>query len=188
MPIRSRDELTFYRQADLASSGIPRWGLIQWLRCDVMRFQRLLRKTEYLANRYQNGLRKWFVLGLRWILKRRGRRLGLEIPLNVFGPGLAIVHPCGIVVSAKARVGKNCRIHAGVNVGEHRLRAPVIGDNVYLGPGAKIVGGVTIGDNAVIGANALVVKDVPPGVTVGAHPAEIIAKRDSREIIPRRGA
>jgi serine O-acetyltransferase len=121
---------------------------------------------------------------MKWRLRRLGRRLGIELPLNVFGPGLAVVHPFGIVVSRKARIGKNCRIHAGVNVGEHRGNAPSIGDNVYLGPGAKIVGGVKIGDRAVVGANAVVVKDVPAGVTVGGVPARVISNADSASMIP----
>jgi serine O-acetyltransferase len=188
MRINSLDDYKFYLKADLTSSGIGRWGLIQWMRHDVMRFQRRLRKTEYVHN-CQNGYwgRMRLVL-LRLLLRHLGRYLGLEIALNVFGPGLAIVHPYGIIVSDKASIGKNCRIHAGVNIGAHRGQAPTIGDNVYLGPGAKIVGGVHVGDGAVIGANAVVVKDVPPGVTVGGVPAKIISDNDSTEMIPLRGA
>lgn len=188
MPICSREDYLSYIRADMASSGLKHWWLFSRLRHDVMHFQRLLRKAEYLHNCGSGLLSKGRLLWLRWTLKRQGRRLGLEIALNVFGPGLAIVHPCGIVVSSRARVGKNCRIHAGVNIGEHRGQAPIIGDNVYLGPGSKIVGGVTIADNVVVGANAVVVKDIPTGVTVGATPAKIISEKDSSEIIPHRGA
>lgn len=58
-------------------------------------------------------------------------------------------------------------------------KAAVIGNNVYIGPGAKIVGEVNIGDNAVIAANAVVVKDVPSFCTVGGVPAKIISHNDS---------
>ena len=62
------------------------------------------------------------------------------------------------------KAGSNCRIHAGVN----------IGNNVYIGPGAKLYGKITIGDNAAIGANSVVNKDVPAGVTVAGVPAKMI--------------
>lgn len=188
MCINSYDDYKYYLKADLVSSGIEKWGFIQWMRHDVMRFQRCLRKAEFVKNCQNGFVGRAHLFLLRWSLRRLGRSLGLEIALNVFGPGLAIVHPYGIVVSDRASIGKNCRIHAGVNIGIHRGRAPKIGSNVYVGPGAKIVGGVVVGDGAVIGANAVVVKDVPSGVTVGGVPARIISNKDSGEMIPSREA
>lgn len=185
--IKSYRDYQSYMSADLTSAGIGRWGLVQWMRHDVMRFQRRLRRAEYVKNCRRGLFGGMRLLLLRWSLRRLGRFLGLEIPLNVFGPGLVIVHPNGIVVSDRASIGRNCRINAGVNIGTHRGKAPTIGDNVYLGPGAKIVGGVYVGDGAVIGANAVVVKNVPPGITVGGVPAVIISHKDSSRIIPIRG-
>lgn len=188
MRITSWDEYKFFLRADLHSAGISSWGIRQWIQYDVMRFQRRLRKAELLRN-CATGWWGWLQLAfVRWSLHQLGRSLGLDIGLNVFGPGLVIVHPYGIVVSDRAIVGKNCRIHAGVNIGAHRGQAPRIEDNVYIGPGAKIVGGISIGNGAVIGANAVVVKDVPSGVTVGGVPARILSYNDSTEIIPLRGA
>lgn len=187
MRINSYDDYKAYLHADLIASGLSRWGIVEWLRCDVMRFQRLLRKVEFVRNCSHGWWWSVYLLYLRWQLRNKGRYLGCEVGTNVFGPGLTIVHPCGIVVSDQAVIGKNCRIHAGVNIGIHRGRAPRIGDNVYLGPGAKIVGGVVIGDNAVVGANAVVVNDVPPGVTVGGVPAKTISTKDSSEMIPLKG-
>lgn len=68
-------------------------------------------------------------------------RLGFTIPLNVFGPGLCIAHRGTIVVNKNAKVGKNCRIHACTNIGSNidGVSAPQIGNNVYIGPGAKIL-------------------------------------------------
>lgn len=68
-------------------------------------------------------------------------------------------------------------MNIGANAGSSK--AANIGNNVYISPGAKIIGEVTIGDNAVIGANAVVVKDVPPSCTVGGVPAKIISENDS---------
>lgn len=68
-------------------------------------------------------------------------------------------------------------MNIGANAGDDG--AATIGNNVYIGPGAKIIGRIRIGDNVVIGANAVVTKDVPNGVTVGGVPAKIISEKDS---------
>ena len=110
-------------------------------------------------------------------------KLGFSIPYQNIGPGLAIVHYGTIVISSETRIGENCRIHAGVNIGANagEREAANIGNNVYIGPGAKIIGAVNVGDNAVIGANAVVTKDVPSGVTVGGIPAKVISENSSEK-------
>ena len=112
------------------------------------------------------------------------------IPINVFGEGLAIVHVGTIVVNGDARIGKNCRINACTNIGRASIHggqetgAPVIGDNVYIAPGAKIFGPVTIGDNTAIGANAVVNKSFKEGnCTIAGVPAKIISQETSRKFI-----
>lgn len=112
------------------------------------------------------------------------------IPINVFGPGLAIVHAGTIVVSGSAQVGKNCRIHVCTNIGRAAIRdgkesgAPVIGDNVYIGPGAKLFGPIRIGDNTVIGANAVVNKSFEEGnCTIAGVPAKMVSSNNSHEFI-----
>lgn len=96
-------------------------------------------------------------------------KLGYSIPINVFGPGLSLPHYGTIVVNPGAKIGRNCRIHVGVNIGAHHDRAPQIGDNVYIGPGAIIFGGIEIADNVSVGANATVNKSIvePNSVVVG---------------------
>jgi serine O-acetyltransferase len=183
MPIRHRKELLEYLDADLAAYKLPRWTVRARLFHDRLRYQRNLRYLEYATGGASGPAALLLRVYFRWRTRRLGRWLGLEIPPGVVGPGLRLVHTGLIIISERAQVGRNCRIHAGVNIGEWRGKAPVIGDNVYIGPGAKIVGGVTVGDKAVIGANAVVSKDVPPGVTVGGVPAKIISGRDSTEII-----
>lgn len=109
--------------------------------------------------------------------------LGFSIPINVFGPGLAIVHYGTIVVAQGAKIGSNCRIHEGVTIGATNgsSKAATIGDNVFIGSGAKIIGEVTISSNVAIAANSVVVKDVicENGCTVGGVPAKIISNNDS---------
>lgn len=75
----------------------------------------------------------------------------------------------GIIIHYDATIGQNCTIHQQVTIGEKNGLAATIGDNVFIGAGAKIVGGVTIGNNVIIGANTVVVKDIPANkIVVGA--------------------
>jgi len=84
-------------------------------------------------------------------------------------------HPNGIVIHSKARIGPNCLIFHQVTIGsrEGEKALPVIGGDVNIGAGAKILGNVRIGDHANIGANAVVLKDVPAGKTAVGIPAVV---------------
>lgn len=156
----------------------------------LFRFNVLLRVNEYLVNRRATILLR-FIPKL-WF-RRLSIRLGFSIPLNVFGPGLAIVHYGLLVVSPFAEVGRNCRVHAGVNIGgaagkfdavQAKSMAPKIGDRCYIGPGAKIFGPARIGDGCAIGANAVVNALVcGEGVTVAGNPARIVSSEGSRGLI-----
>ena len=82
----------------------------------------------------------------------------------------------GIIVSHNAVVGKNATIFHQVTIGEGRYGAPVIGDNVLIGAGAKVIGGISIGDNVKIGAGCVVMQDIPSGAVVLPAPVQIIVK------------
>ena len=107
------------------------------------------------------------------------RRYGLDIPIGTdIGGGLYIAHPVGTVVTAK-RIGENCSIIAAVTIGMRNEWAfPDIGDRVFVGAGARVLGGITVGDDAMIGANAVVIDDVPAGMTVVGIPARIVRAGD----------
>jgi len=100
---------------------------------------------------------------------------GLELAVDTeIGGGFYIAHPAGSVISPK-RMGKNCTIVHNVTIGmRNEWEFPEIGDNVFIGAGARVLGGIRIGDNAVIGANAVVIHDVPDGATVVGIPAKVI--------------
>ncbi|HLI44497.1 MAG TPA: serine acetyltransferase [Acidimicrobiales bacterium] len=100
---------------------------------------------------------------------------GLDITTPQIGPGLFIAHGQATCLAA-ASIGRNCYVHHGVTIGwDYRgARAPIIGDGVFVGTGAVVLGEVTIGDGARIGANAVVLCDVPAGATAVGSPARII--------------
>jgi serine O-acetyltransferase len=111
----------------------------------------------------------------------------------VIGAGLYLPHTGYIVVASRAVIGRNCTIAQGVTIGhgggagKSLNDCPVIGDRVYLGPGAILIGSITVGDDALIGAGAVVTRSVPPrGVVVG-NPARIIARTGSFELISYPG-
>lgn len=97
------------------------------------------------------------------------------IPLDstLFGGDPVFPHgPYGIFISGKARIGKGCVIFHQVTIGSNTLPdskgkgAPTIGDNVFIGAGAKVIGNVKVGNNVRIGANCVIAKDVPDNTTV----------------------
>ena len=181
--IESNADYRRYLAADRTALGNPH-GATAWLTNDIWRFQRALRRLEYLGN---TGSPLRLIAHLWW--RRQSRRLGFTIPPNVFGPGLSIAHYGTIVVNGAARIGSNCRIHTGVNIGTNAgtsSAAPVLGDNCYIGPGAKLFGAITIGDSTVIGANAVVNRDFPEGgVTLGGVPAKVISAKSSDGLLIR---
>jgi serine O-acetyltransferase len=90
-----------------------------------------------------------------------------------FGPGFVIVHSYGVVINTAVRGGANITIEHGVTIGAEKGQSPVLGDHVFIGAGAKILGGIRVGNNVKIGANAVVVHDVPDNCTAMGVPATI---------------
>lgn len=91
-----------------------------------------------------------------------------------FGPGFVLIHSTGVVINGSVRGGNDILIEHQVTIGAERRQSPTLGNGVFIGAGAKIIGAVTIGDNATIGANAVVLTDVPDGCTAVGVPARII--------------
>ncbi len=101
------------------------------------------------------------------------RWYGLEIKVGApIGGGLYIAHPSGTVISPVS-MGENCSIIASVTVGMRNTHDfPTIGDRVFIGAGARVLGGITLGDDCKIGANAVVLSDVAPDATMLGIPAK----------------
>jgi serine O-acetyltransferase len=123
-------------------------------------------------------------------------RLWIVIATNIdlavsseIGPGLYIPHTGFVVVGTGVRIGRNCTLTQGVTIGHAKggnrpdNEMPFIGDRVYIGPMAVVVGGIRIGDDALIGAGAITIRSVPPGGVVVGNPARLISTRGSFDLI-----
>lgn len=183
--ISSRSDYEIFRYADQKSLGIKKnWVAIAGN--DVYLFEIRLRKLEFALNCSSNTVR---ILFRKILFRRISVKLGYSISPNTFGPGLSIAHRGTIVINGGAKIGANCRIHADVNIGTEAGKsaaAPKIGDNCYIGPGAKIFGDIVIGANSVIGANAVVNQSFPEGnQTIAGVPAIVVSKKNSEGLLTK---
>jgi serine O-acetyltransferase len=188
--IRNRDDYQFFLEADRMALGIDN-SRSRFLRnCiieDVWKFERLLRKFEYYRNCQTSLVYKAYSYYLEFLLHKRQVKLSLVVGPNCFGPGLSIAHPGTLLVNGHAKIGANCRIHPGVVIGpdaKYPNKAPRIGDNVFIGPGAKIFGDITIADGIAIGANSVVNKSfLEPNITIAGVPAKKVSDTGSKDLL-----
>jgi len=115
--------------------------------------------------------------------------LNFEIPPNVIGPGLSLAHRGPVIVNPAASIGENCRIHSCVNIGTSaggQREAPTIGNDVYIGPGAKIFGPIKIADRVAIAAQAVVNRSFcESDITIGGIPAVKLSEKSAAPYIIR---
>lgn len=116
----------------------------------------------------------WYKFFIEWIV-------GFELPCSTqVGKGLLVHHGTGTVVNPKSVIGENCCLLHQVTIGTkgdgESAQTPIIGNDVIIGVGAKVLGGVSIGDGARIGAATLVLKDVPAGMVAIGNPMRIVEK------------
>lgn len=185
--IRSKAEYRFYLLCD----EIARFGR-QASRLDKLKagclwaYNRNLRRLEYYTNCRRDIIGRICRIYYKYRVRATGYKLGWCLAPNVFGPGLCIVHPGTVVVNRNVRFGCNSRLHTCVNIGANSgdPAAPMLGDNVYVGPGAKIFGNIIIGSDIAIGANAVVNRSFTEnGVTIAGAPARIISDKGSKKLI-----
>lgn len=177
--IKTKKDLRRYLAMDRYAQELDDGHKVEWPQTDIWKFQKYLRHHEYYNNiASRSPVRRLLLAYYRYKHNLWGRRLGFEVPINVFGAGLRINHIGYLVVNPHARIGKYCDIHQGVNIGQQgssRYDVPTLGDNVWIGPGAKLFGRIHIPDDCQIGANAVVNKSVrEKGVTIAGVPARKI--------------
>jgi len=148
---------------------------IFWMRsCRFMRGKKWLKYTIYPLSLF--------------MLQHYQYKFGIGIPfLTEIGPGFYIGHFGGIFIYPDCKIGKNCNLSQGVTIGNvprgKNKGYPTIGDNVYIGPGAKVIGCVKVGDRVAIGANCVVTKDVPNDAVVVGVPGKVISFEGSEGYI-----
>lgn len=187
--IKTKEDLKHYLVEDAKANEEPYVGLkqkIKWFINPRLRFTRNLRFYEYYSNQPQNPYNKLMALWHYYIHKKLSYKLGYTIYKNTFKEGVIFCHYGILIVNSKARIGKNCRIHAEVNVGGFNGGAPQIAENVYIGPGSKLFGPIKIGRNASIGAGAIVRTNIPPYAIVAGNPAKIVGYNFTPEQIIER--
>ncbi|MBS4034556.1 MAG: hypothetical protein KGZ85_08835 [Ignavibacterium sp.] len=189
MPIKTKNDLDYYLKADLIAFGIKEKKnlLLRLLSRDrILKYQILLRKTEFYFNNkgilYYKILYYFYALRLR----KQSLKLGFHIPINKIGPGLTLqAGPTRI--NSGAKIGRNCSIHVGVIIATKAGfsdKAPTIGDNVYIGPGAKLFGDIKIANNCAIGANAVVTKPFEnENKVIAGVPAKEISDINIKDIL-----
>ena len=180
--IKNKEDYKFYLEADRKARNYSKKIIYIGNRKEIPlhNFQRLMRKVEYYNNCKKGIFNKIILLILKYRYKSLSIKYGFSIPINTFGPWLCIAHRGTIVINGASKIGKNCRINIDVNIGTQmgeNGKAPTIGDNCFIGPGAKLFGDIKIGDNVAIGANAVVNKDFGDNVTIAGVPAKVVSKK-----------
>ncbi|MCX8487137.1 MAG: serine acetyltransferase [Crocinitomicaceae bacterium] len=178
----NREQLHYYLEADRISLGCQTMRP-RLIGDDIWKFERALRYYEFWlmqSNKIWSLMPRLF---WRYRYYKLSIRLNFENPPFVVGPGLSLAHRGPVIINPHARIGKNCRIHSGVNIGTNagtQVEAPTIGDNCYIGPGAKLFGLIKIGNGIAIAAQAVVNRTFDESnVTLGGIPARIISNKSA---------
>ncbi|MES2317533.1 MAG: serine O-acetyltransferase [Pseudomonadota bacterium] len=178
--LRSLWRCDLYRH--LQGQGGLRAGLRAYRLVPGFRFMFWLRLAA--MTRGSGGLWRLAHVLARLMHRRMRFRFGISIPYTTrIGPGFYIGHCGGIVVNEAVLIGRNCNISHGVTLGQinrgERKGVPVIGDGVYIGPGAVVIGAIEVGSGSAIGANAVVTRDLCRNAVAVGIPARVISTEGS---------
>lgn len=151
---------------------------------EIWKFQYSLRNLDYQMNRTDKSIFSR-VLQMYWRLMYHRMSIKLNFTISdtiQIGKGFSIAHYGCVLLPSTSVIGDNFRISDGVCIGATNggTKTAMIGNNVFIATGAKIIGDVRIADDVAIGANAVVVKDIDiPGTTWGGVPAKLISYNNS---------
>lgn len=180
--IQSKSDYLYYLECDKVA--LRKSGKRPRFKHDIIwYFERLLRKCEYYENCRRDLLGRIYCKWLKYKYVCLSHKLGFSIAFNHCGPGLCIEHYGPLYIGGI--VGRNFRVIGNAVIGTIDGNSmPIIGDNVFVGFGAAIVGGIRIADNVAVGANAVVTKDIlTSGVSVAGIPAKVISNNGSSKYL-----
>lgn len=192
--IKTKEDLLFYMEEDIR---MAKWKAQLTIMDKIKeiffpnysrRFITSLRKAEFYLNNNSSIFNKIRFYYYSMLHSKYGTKLCIDIGYNITGPGLVLPHG-NVVVNMNATIGSNCKILPFVTIGwlgskEKPTAIPKIGNRVYIGTGAKIIGDVTIADSVVIGANSLVTKSIlEPNTTWGGYPLRKISDKGSGDFL-----
>jgi serine O-acetyltransferase len=164
--------------------------LMAMLRAPGFRYSFFLRLCTYFLQGKSNPLKKIAYRINFEIMRQVGIRFGITIfpDINI-APGFYIVNHGNIFINSETIIGKNCNISQGVTIGPtkrgDKKGSPIIGDNVFIGPGALVIGRVKVGNNVAIGGNSVVTRDVPDNAVVVGNPGVIVSFGGAQDYINR---
>lgn len=152
------------------------------------RYSCVMRCCDYLSKNQFTKVSIYFIFKI--LLRRYMVKYGISIPHQTsIGSGFYIGHFGGIVVNYKTKIGNNCNISQNVTIGRanrgKKTGCPTLGDNIYIGPGAAIIGKINIGNNVAIGANCVVTHDIPDNAVVVGVPGKVISMAGSEGYVNR---
>lgn len=146
----------------------------------ILKFIKLYRKVEYYHNCRKDPLGKIYFFILNHYFEKKSIQYSIFLPLNTIEEGLCIIHLGPIYINQNTKIGKYLKIHPMTTISKNigtTPTSPRIGNHVWIGPGSRIIGNVTIGDNTVIGANSTVTKSFSNNLTIAGSPAKIIKQK-----------
>lgn len=182
--IKNKKDLEVYLHQDKIALYKKNKKRPSWFGDDIWKFQITLRKLEFYTNCHGSIIHKIKKVYLKFRFKKMSRQLGFSFPINVCDAGLSIAHYGVLVVNGNAKIGKNCRIQEMVCIGATNGNdaAPKIGNDCFIGSGAKIIGDIQISDGVAIGANSVVCKSIlEPNTTWAGVPAKKVSDKGAKE-------
>lgn len=172
------EKKVYYAKYDFHNKAI-RWASFfkePYMR--IMKWQIASRKRDYYRESSDNLFSKLLYLYYTYKVYRLSEQLGIEIPTKNIGEGLLLHHFGSTIVNGAAKIGKNLQLHGNNcigNKGGHNSPNPIIGDNVTLGVGAKIIGGVHLANGIIVAAGAVVIDSFEEeNIVIGGVPAKKI--------------
>lgn len=187
--IKTKKQLKYYIEEDAKMAKWPVSYSLMVVLKDLLfpnynrRYLVCLRKMEYYNN-IGGVFAKIRYLWYSMRLSRLSSKTGIDIGINIAGAGLCLPHG-KVVINLNAKIGEKCKILPDVTIGwlgrkDMPFAVPVIGNRVFIGTGARIIGNVSIADDVVIGANSVVTKSITePGTTWVGNPARKVSDNNS---------